>query len=123
MSLIGKALGLRNQAPVPYSSGRSSAYNLGGMLGGSGNDEANMRMYGRVGTAWQIGHLLASSVAKPEWRMFEKAKTDGRVRYTTSDQGADQRREIVRHQALNVLNSPSTMTVNGREHVFFSRFK
>jgi HK97 family phage portal protein len=66
-----------------------------------------MASYGSVGTVWQIVHLLSSSVAKPEWRLYRKTQVDGRQRYTTSDAGSDQRTEVLRHQALNVFSKPN----------------
>jgi HK97 family phage portal protein len=107
-SLIGKALAVRNQGPpVPISG--SGFYGLSSLaLGGAGDDrEAYMRAFGTVGTVWQIVHLLASNVAKPEWRLYRKQQGDGRVRYTTNDQGSDQRIEVVRHAALSLLNTPN----------------
>src|SRR5258708_23093731 len=35
-----------------------------------------------------------------------RSPADGRVRYTTSDAGSDQRTEVVRHQALEVFGKP-----------------
>lgn len=72
-----------------------------------------MRSFGTVGTVWQIVHLLSSSAAKPQWRLYRSPKADGRQRYTTSDQGSDQRVEVVKHQALSVLCKPNA---------FWSRF-
>ena len=58
--------------------------------------------------------MLASSTAGPVWKLFRQAPQDGRRRYTTADQGSDQRTEVVKHQALTVLNKPATMSLNGR---------
>ena len=66
-----------------------------------------MRAHGTVGTVWQIVHLLSSNVAKPVWKLYRQAGQDGRVRYTTNDQGSDQRTEVVKHQALSVLYQPN----------------
>lgn len=110
-SLIGKALALRNAAPVPV--GTSGFWRLSGTSLGAPDSEAFMRTHGTVGTVWQIVHLLSSNVAKPEWRLYRKEKTDGRVRYTTNDQGSDQRKEVVQHQAKTVLAKPNP---------FYSRF-
>ena len=86
-SLIGKALAVRNSAPIPFAGG-TGFYKLPGLAMGGDQSEAYMRAFGTVGTVWQIVHLLSGSVAKPEWRLYRKAATDGRVRYTTSDQGS-----------------------------------
>jgi HK97 family phage portal protein len=112
-SLIGKALQVRNAvtAPVPMSDG--SRYSLPGLPIGPGGQEAYMSAAGSVGTVWQIVHLLSSNTAKPEWRLYRKQQRDGRVRYTTSDQGSDQRTEVLKHMALTVLHRPNP---------FYSRF-
>jgi HK97 family phage portal protein len=119
-SLIGKALALRNATPpVPMA----NAYTRGlPYTSLASTSDAYLRAYGAVGTVWQIVHLLASNVAKPEWRLYRKQKRDGRVRYTTSDQGSDQRQEVVQHQALNVLAKPAAMVAQGRELTVYSRF-
>ncbi len=106
MSLIGKALALRNQnPPVPYSGARRGGLGFGSSPGLAA--QSNMASYGSVGTVWQIVHLLSSSVAKPAWKLYRKQPADGRVRYTTSDAGSDQRTEVVRHQALEVFGKPN----------------
>lgn len=114
-SLIGKALRIRNAAsvpPVPY--GTPGLWHLPGLgLTGGAGAETFMRAQSSTGTIWQIVHLLSSSVAKPEWRLYRKQKTDGRVRYTTNDQGSDMRTEVLRHAALTVLKRPNP---------FWSRF-
>ena len=110
-SLIGRALALRNAAPVPM--GGSGFYKLPGLALAASDSEAFMRTHGSVGTVWQIVHLLSSNVAKPDWRLYRKPAQDGRVRYTTSDQGSDQRTEVLKHQALTVLTKPNP---------FYSRF-
>jgi HK97 family phage portal protein len=104
-SLIGKALALRNAAPVPM--GGSGFYKLPGLALNSSDGEAFMRTHGNIGTVWQIVHLLSSNVAKPEWRLYRSQATDGRVRYTTNDQGSDDRVEVVKHQAKTVLLKPN----------------
>jgi hypothetical protein len=120
VSLIGKALAVRNSTPVPMASRPAGSSYLS--MFGSNDDEANMRAYGTQGTVHSNVSLIASSTAKPEWRLYRKQKTDGRVRYTTSDQGSDQRTEVLQHAALNVLNKPATVMIGGREHVAWTRF-
>lgn len=104
-SLIGKALAARNAAkpPVPMSGRRGFAQPMFSVSG----DEALLRCYGGNGTNYANVSLLASSAAKPEWKLYRKQPPDGRRRYTTNDQGSDQRTEVVRHQALEVLNAPA----------------
>lgn len=112
-SLLGKALQVRNQGtPVPL--GGASSFTLSSLSLGGSDQEAYMRAFGTVGTVWQIVHLLASNTAKPQWKLFQKAPQDGRQRYTTSDQGSDQRKEVIKHQALTLLLNPNP---------FYSRFQ
>src|SRR6185437_13468487 len=51
--------------------------------------------------------LLAENIAFADWRLYRSVSKDGRVRYTTSDQGSDMRTEVVQHQALKVLQAPN----------------
>jgi HK97 family phage portal protein len=120
-SLIGKALAVRNQGP-PVPMAAPSLYRVPYRGLGAPNDEAFMRAFGTQGTVHSNVSLIASSTAKPEWRLYRKQRRDGRVRYTTSDQGSDQRTEVVQHQALNVLDKPASITANGREIVIWTRF-
>jgi HK97 family phage portal protein len=99
----------------------------GGFLGGrgmslSGGALTYMGAYGSNGTVWQIAHLLAQSTAKPEWRLYKKPSQDGRVRYTTSDRGSDQRQEVVRHPALSVLNLPASIRAGNVTLPAWTRF-
>jgi hypothetical protein len=119
-SLIGKAL--RNQTPVPMTGRPSSMVTTYLSTGLGGDADSLLRAYSSQGTVNVNVSLLASSTAKPEWRLYVKPKGDGRVRYTTNDQGSDQRTEVLQHAALNVLNNPATYTVNGRKLSAWSRF-
>lgn len=108
-SLVGSALKLLNKtadaSPVAYAApGRYAAL---GSLSGRSDNETYMRTFGTAGTVFQIVSLLASASAAPEWRLYRKAKADGRVRYTTGDRGSDQRTEVLQHQALSVWNNPN----------------
>lgn len=112
MSLIGKALSLRNQSgkpPVPLDNGaraasRGNVFNLGS---GRGDGETWLRQYGQSGTLFGIISLLAESVATPEWHLYRKTPVDGRRRYSTGDQGSDQRIEVIQHPAIALWNSPN----------------
>jgi HK97 family phage portal protein len=118
VSLIGKLLRPRNLAPVPLGvpvrSGFSAAYT-------PSDDLANVRAYKSQGTVHSNVSLLASSAAKPDWRLYRAQPVDARRRYTTSDEGSDQRTEVIRHQALTVLNRPAVIKAGGRDIVFFTR--
>lgn len=110
MSLIGKALSIRNagKPPIPLSDGRNTRRGLSFSLGGGrANAETFMRQYGTSGTIYGIVSLLAESAATPPWRLYRKPPQDGRVRYTTSDQGSDQRIQVVQHAAIKLWNSPN----------------
>lgn len=122
-SLLGMALRgrPRNAAPVPMG-GAAGYRGLPGLSMTSSGFETYMNAYASSGTVWQIAHLIASSVAKPQWRLYRKEKQDGRVRYTTSDQGSDQRQEVVRHQALSVLSRPATIKAGGISLPVWTRF-
>lgn len=109
-SLIGKALRNTGGPPVPLASPMA-------VLPGTGMnanlDLALIRAYKMNGTALANVSLLAWAVAAPSWKLFRKQPQDGRRRYTTSDQGSDQRTEVIQHAALNVLNTPAAIAVNG----------
>ena len=83
---------------------RSLLFNLGG---GSGDKETFLRTYQQSGTVFSIVGLLAMAAAKPKWRMFKKQPQDGRRRYSTGDQGDDQRTEVVQHAALSLWHKPN----------------
>jgi HK97 family phage portal protein len=99
---------LRNASsgpPVPLSPPRRSLlFNLGG---GSGDKETFLRTYQQSGTIFSIVSLLAQAAASPKWRMYKKQPQDGRRRYATSDEGDDQRVEIVQHAALSLWHKPN----------------
>ena len=77
------------------------------LSGGSGSRETFMRAYGRSGTVFSIVSLLQQAAASPAWHLYKKQPQDGRRRYTTGDQGSDQRVEVVQHAALQLWNSPN----------------
>jgi phage portal protein BeeE len=121
-SLIGKALAVRDAAPVPMggTSAGPHAFMLG--MGGTGaGDEALMRAYTSNGTVHANVGLIAAAVAAQTWKLFRTAPQDGRRRYTTSDQGSDQRTEVIHHQALSVLAKPASMMLGGYEISFWTR--
>jgi hypothetical protein len=110
-SLIGKALAPRNAAPVAL--GESGIRVLPGSSGGANLDLALIRAYKTNGTVRANVGLIAEAVAAQDWNLFRAQPKDGRVRYTTNDQGSDQRTQVVQHAALNLLNNPASITVNG----------
>jgi HK97 family phage portal protein len=92
--------------PVPLTTNyrRGQSFDLGV---GKASRETFMRQYGQSGTVFAIVSLLAQSSASPRWHLYKKPVTDGRVRYSSSDQGSDQRIEVVRHPALSLWNKPN----------------
>lgn len=111
-SLVGKALALRNQGPPVPVGGDMIRMLPGSGLGGN-TDLTLIRAYKTNGTNQANVSLLASSVAAQQWKLFRAQPADGRVRYTTSDKGSDQRTEVVQHAALHVLNNPAVITADG----------
>jgi HK97 family phage portal protein len=113
-SLIGKALAAGSAGP-PVPVGEAGIWRLPGTGSSRGNpDESFLRAYGINGTTFSNGSLLAAATAGPEWKLFRQAPQDGRQRYSTSDQGSDQRVEVVKHPALALLTRPNK---------FWSRFR
>jgi HK97 family phage portal protein len=107
-SLIGRALGAqrpRNATPVPIGSS-SGALSMPGLAMGSNDRETFLRTYGSVGTIFSIVSLYASSTARAPWQMFESQRQDSN-RYTTRDEGSDQRKQVMAHAALTLLNKPN----------------
>ena len=96
-------------APVPM--GGSGPMHVPGQAMGQNTDLTLIRAYKSNGTNFSNVSLLAGSVAAQDWKLFRSAKADGRVRYSTADKGSDQRKEVVQHAALNVLENPATITV------------
>lgn len=111
-SLLGKALALRNAGP-PVPMGSGTARYLPGSGPGPNADLALIRTFKTNGTVQANVSLLASATAAQTWNLYQPSPADGRVRYTTSDRGSDQRRQVVQHAALNALNNPAVIEVKG----------
>jgi HK97 family phage portal protein len=113
-SLLGKALAVRSQGGPPVPMGSDTISYLPGRSDLGGNADLTLiRAYKTNGTTFSNVALLASATASPEWKLYRAAPQDGRRRYTTADKGSDQRVEVVQHAALNLLNNPAVITVNG----------
>jgi HK97 family phage portal protein len=100
---------LRNQVPVPMApryAGRGGSL----MPGPAQGSDAYMQAYAAVGTIFSCVSLYAWGTSRPEWHLYRKQPVDGRTRYTTRDEGSDQRVEVIRHQALSVLGRPNDFT-------------
>jgi HK97 family phage portal protein len=110
-SLIGQLLGAAAPAqsqgsPVPMGGGQIVTP---GSSTGVNPDLALIRSYKMNGTVHSNVSLMARSVAKQQWNLYRQAPPS--ARYTTSDRGSDQRKIVPVHAALNVLNSPASITV------------
>lgn len=103
-SLISKISNLTR--PIPFN----SSWNVhGDGLYGSGPSDrfTMMQAMGMQGTLYAIIQLLSTgSQSQGGWKLFRKDQ-DGRVRYAKSDQGSDQRVEVLHHQALKLWNRPN----------------
>ena len=102
---------LRNAAdsPVPFPS--AGRYNIFDLAGGRAANDTFLRAFGTSGTVYSIVTTLATAVATPEWHLYKKQPQDGRRRYTTGDQGSDQRVEVVQHAALSLWQKPNDFHV------------
>ncbi|MGR6923098.1 phage portal protein [[Actinomadura] parvosata] len=92
-SLISGVASLLNRAPVPYT-GRSR---LALPLMQRNNTEAQLEAMGAVGTLFAIVHRTSNATSQVNWRLWRKAasgKPEDRV-------------EVTRHLALDVLNRPN----------------
>lgn len=109
-SPLGSLLRSRNagKPPIPLDNGRAYRRGLAFNLGNGRQDgETFMRQYGMSGTLFGIVSLLAESAATPCWKLYKKPTQDGRVRYTTSDRGSDQRIQVVQHAAIQLWSNPN----------------
>lgn len=110
-SLLGMMLNAGKGAqsagtPVPMG---GSDMVMPGMSAGANPDLALIRAYKNNGTVHANVALMARSVAKQQWNLYRQAPQG--ARYTTSDRGSDPRKQVTVHAALNVLNSPASITV------------
>ena len=121
-SLLGMLAGRPKNAAPPVPMGNAGFLGINGLSMVQSGFQTYMQAYASSGTVWQIAHLIAGSVAKPEWRLYRKAASDGRVRYSTSDQGSDQRQEVVKHQALSVLQRPAVVKAGAALLPVWTRF-
>ena len=91
---LARGLGIRNDAPVPYVSGRGRW----AFPQIQRNDaEAQMAAMGAVGTLFAIVNKLSTGTAAPRWQLYQSARSGKK----------EDRTEITRHAALDVLNRPN----------------
>lgn len=94
----------RNKAPVAYTQQTNQYVSFD--MGNQTPQENYLRAYQKSGTVFGVVSLLAQSTAFPDWSLYRKQQ-DSRVRYASTDQGSDQRVEVLQHQALKVLMNPN----------------
>jgi phage portal protein BeeE len=121
-SLLGQLLAPRNAAsPGPPVPGGSGGMVMPGSSTGASPDLTLIKAYKMNGTVFANVSLLASSVAAQKWALYRSAPPSSR--YTTSDQGSDQRQQVAVHAALNVLENPASILVpSGRRWPIWDRF-
>jgi phage portal protein BeeE len=121
-SLLGQLLAPRNAAsPGPPVPGGSGGMVMPGSSTGASPDLTLIKAYKMNGTVFANVSLLASSVAAQKWALYRSAAPSSR--YTTSDQGSDQRQQVAVHAALNVLENPASILVpSGRRWPIWDRF-
>jgi HK97 family phage portal protein len=109
-SLLGQLMNAKASqsagSPVPMGGGMVG---MPGSSSGSNIDLTLIRSYRMNGTVYSNVSLMARSVAKQQWNLYRQAPPS--ARFTTSDRGSDQRKQVQVHAALNVLNSPASITV------------
>lgn len=88
---------------MPYTPARAPFLNL---FTGTGQATQNMAAMSSVGTLFSIVDLMATSTADVDWRLWRKAKS-GRK---------EDRVEVTRHAALDVLDAPNDFY--SREELF-----
>lgn len=110
-SLLGMLLNAGKPAqsqgpPVPMG---TAGMVMPGASMGANQDLALIRAYKLNGTVHANVSLMARSVAKQQWNLYRSAGPS--QRFSTSDRGSDQRKQVTVHAALNVLNSPASISV------------
>ena len=95
----------RSGPPIPMAPNASGMANMFNLRGGTASMESYIRAYRRSGTVFSIVSLLQNSAAG-DWHLYRKQR-DGRVRYSRSDTGSDERIEVLDHAALTLWNSPN----------------
>lgn len=110
-SLIGQLLaaGKPVQSPGPPVPMGGSDLVSPGSSPGANTDLTLIKAFKSNGTVFANVSLIARSVAAQQWGLYDAAAPGNR--FTTSDQGSDQRRQITTHAALDCLNSPANITV------------
>lgn len=117
---LSRALAPRNAGGPPVPAGGSDASGLVPGGPGASTDLTLIRSYKSNGTVYANVSLLASAAAAQQWALYRPAPAS--ARYSTSDRGSDQRKQVTAHAALSLLNSPASITVNGVRVPVWTRF-
>lgn len=103
VSTLGSALRrpVRNQAPVPFSSARSSLFNnsSSSTMNNIG-DQANLA-YGSVGTLFAIVRGIGDSFCSVDWHLYRKTSA------RNSTGAARRRAEVTNHQMVKLWAKPN----------------
>ncbi len=100
-------LAARQGAPVSYArNGGGSSVLSTPLRGGRSGMDAYVSTYRYSGTVHAIVETLVTSTAMTTWNLYKKP-TDNRVRYTTGDQGSDQRTQVLQNAALQLWSNPN----------------
>lgn len=102
MSILANLGAFLNKAPVPYVQ-RSAAADWF-QSPQNAKSLTNMEAYGAVGTLFAIVNRLANDTSAQCWKLYMKQK-DTRRRYAHT--GMDDRKEVIDHMALKLLNKPN----------------
>jgi HK97 family phage portal protein len=89
-----------NKAPVPLAPKRER-FSVFGHKHDTGT-KAYVNAYGAVGVVFAIVNRTSTAVSQPDWHLYRKSY-DNRVVY----EGQEQRTEVTRHAALDLLNKPN----------------
>lgn len=102
MSILANLGAFLNKAPVPYVQRSASADWFQSPQ--NAKSLTNMEAYGAVGTLFAIVNRLANDTSAQCWKLYMKQK-DTRRRYAHT--GMDDRKEVIDHMALKLLNKPN----------------
>lgn len=83
--------GVRNEAPVPYTSKWRSSLGALGLSGGPGGAREELEQYGCNGTLFGVVSTLATATSLVNWRLWRKApsgKDEDRVEVTNARESA-----------------------------------
>ena len=105
----------RNKVPIPLANENGGTiFNLSDNRFSLRGGESLLNAYSVMSTVYSCVSLLSESVGRVEWKLFKKQPVDARRRYTTNDNPADNRTEVVRHAALSLISKPNPFYTKSR---------